>query len=114
MSSNVGDPGMTTDELPLLVASDSEQVVGEAGAAITGRARPVVISDSERASRWERDDYDPTVIQDRFTQPCPEAVSDDETAPRSGLARIVCMVVPLVLAVPALLVVALMIALADR
>jgi len=66
MSSDNGDPGITTDELPALVASDSVRVLGD---VFHGRARSVVMSESQRASRSERDGDDPTVIPERFTRP---------------------------------------------
>ena len=111
MSSDNGDPGITTDELPALVASDSVRVLGD---VFHGRARSVVMSESQRASRSERDGDDPTVIPERFTRPHIEP--DDGTGPqtRPRPARIISVVLAIVFAVPATLVVALMIALAVR
>jgi len=112
MSSDTGDRGTDTDELRLGVASSAQRVLGDVGSVYSGRARPVVMSDSQLALRLEPD-YDATVIPERFLRPPRLPVA--EPGPERLLNRKIDVVVSFVIfAVPALLVVALMIALAVR
>ncbi len=112
MSSDAGDRGINTDELPLFVASGSQRVLGDVGTVYSGRARPVVMSDSQLALRMEPD-YDATVIPQRFLRPPPVSVA--ETGPERLPGRRIDVVVSFVIfAVLAMLVAALMIALAVR
>ena len=103
---------MNTDELPLAVASVSQRGLGDVGSVYSGRARPVVMSDSKLALRLEPD-YDPTVIPERFLRPPDVSVAEPgpERVPGWSVGVIVTFVI---FAVPAMLVVALMIALAVR
>ncbi len=112
MSSDSGDGRMNTDELPLVVASVSLHVLGDVGFVYAGRARPVVMSDSKLAPRLEPD-YDPTVMLERFLRPSDVSVAEPgpERVPGWSIGVVVTFVI---FAVPAMLVVALMIALAVR
>ena len=98
MSSDAGDPG-TTDELPPI---------------FSGRARPAVTTDSQLAMRSEPD-YDPTVIPERFPRRAAELPSVRQPGEERVPGRITNYVAAFVLFfVPAMIVVALMIALALR
>ena len=109
MSSDTGDRGIDTDELPLFVASVLPRVLGE---VYSGRARPMVMSDSDLALRLQPD-HDPTVVAERFLRPPQLSVA--ESGPERVPGRSFDVVLAFVIfAVPVMLVVALMIALAAR
>jgi len=132
MSPGTSDPNTSTQELLPVVASDSGRVGGDAGVS-NGRARPVIMSDRERALLWESDD--PTVIPERFPHPRRMPSDGRQTEAPAGMdselndlqqpggeaptrlhpARIVANGVGVaILAVIAILVVALMMVLATR
>ncbi len=98
MSSDAGDP-CATDEHPSI---------------FSGRARPVVMTDSQIAMRSEPD-YDPTVIRVRFPRRAGEPPSTVQPGGRRVRGRIIYGVIAFVIFLfPAMFFVVLMIALAVR